>query len=277
MSNNSVTVGGVDLGGSSYGLMVVRAPVAGSPVVSVDSHLRGGLRGGGVSGFARHGGRVYTFECVVSGSSRADLAAKLDAVKRATDPEDGETLWVFDRETGLSDAVNRGYYGRRQGQIVETPMGTTMAGFSMSLLVPEGVARGVSAETQSDNVNSDPETLYVPAAADEVVGGTARCLPVIEITNTDTEDVLELTVTNETTEETLTWSGVLSEDWVLRIDCEREQVELSMDAGVTWGNAMSGLGAGDPFPSLQDGVRNEWTVTGLVGGTVDWGWRVRFI
>jgi len=105
--------------------------------------------------------------------------------------------------------------------------------------------------------------------------GTSWALPVWTIHNTG-GPAIDVTLENVTTEETLRMLGGLASGHYFRIDSDRKHVEKSGD-GATWMNGMTSKTAGDPFPRLQAGVRNEVLVTGIAAGTLVATWRPRWI
>jgi len=282
MSNQSIDVAGTDLGGSTYGVLVIAGPFPAMGEPRVDVQSRGSLHGSTSQGFTMEPLHI-PLRCLIigdaaqsDGDAYKDKFRKLDAVKTVLDPNLGEQFISIDRENdALPSDLQRGYYARVERTIIAEPKGRNAIEFNLDLVVPEGVARGLADVTQNDTIATDPDSFTTPTAA--VLGGTNPVRPVFVLVNTDSTTITSLTLANATRSETLNLDITLAQNNQCRIDSDRETIEKSTDGGSTWANALSGLTAGDPFPRLTDGSQDTITVTGFVAGTLATTWRLEFL
>jgi len=260
----SLTYNGTYLGGEDYGVIVLRAARLGMADVRL-----GMQEYGSIDGAASHGAtlapKYWTDVIEIVGTSQADLQTKIDNVMFVLDSRLGEKLLKYDRETslGVTDALDRQYYARLNGPLIANYIGTTTAKFNLNWTVPSGHAIGLAQVTETLTVASSPDTLYIPVAASDVVGGNNVAEPVFVFQNDTGGDVTAVTLVNVTLGTTTRWTGVLANTHYLRIDgTQRQTIERSTD-GITYTSAISGLTAGDPFPQLSPKVRSEFTLTGF--------------
>ena len=262
----------------TYGIKLVNWSTPIMSDVRLDLHEQGGADGA-IEQASSYKPKFMTLVCVIEQSTRELLFTKYDDAMAALDPVNGKKLLILDHETGISTALNRGYYAMLNGPIVPSRYGNTSLLFNLSFVVPGGHAVSATESSQSSVViNSDPKTVYEPAASGSVVRGTTKARPVIILTNTHADAVTSIEVTNETTDEAVGWGGSLVQNALLRIDSARMHIEKSTDSGTTWTNAMTGISSvNNMFPRLQDGVQNELTIEGFISGSLDITYRGVFL
>ena len=262
----SITWNGTYLGDENlYNLLVLKGPKPGMADIKLDLQSYSTTRGGTSQG-ASLGMLFFTRTCDVEGTSRPDVYAKMDAVKGIIIPTLGEVVIRFDEDINLSTALDREFLGRLNGPLRFEEKTPTRWRFNLNIVVPEGVARQLSQTVETPVVGSDPVTVNVPVSAASVVGGDIAIGPEWKIKNTSGAPVLSLILTNNTRSETIRWAGSIANNTWIRIDTAREAIETSPDDS-TWTNAIGGITAGDPFPSLTGGARESITLTGF--GTAD--------
>jgi len=209
----------------------------------------------------------FSLDWYVTATSRATLLTQLDAIMAVMNPANGEKLLTIDAFDGWA------WYAVLNGQVMLQPQGNCAVSGQFNFLCADGYRVAASSTSQSVTVDSSPETFNVPAAG--VVAGNLATEPVWTIINTDSTTVTSVALVNTTRSETLNWGGNLAQNDRLRIDSERQYVELSTNGGVSWGNAMSGLGASAEFPLLTGGSANACSLTGLVAGSLTIAYRAR--
>ena len=274
---DSFTYNGTDFD-ATYGIKVLNWSMPIMSDVRLDLHEQGGADGA-IEQASSYKPRFMTLACVIEQSTRELLFTKYDLAMAALDPTNGKKLLILDHETGISAALNRGYYAMLNGPVVVSKDGNTSKLFNLTFVVPEGHAVSATESSQSSvSIDSDPKTIYEPAASGTVVRGTTKAKPVIVLQNDHSVAVTSVKVTNETTDEAIQWAGSLSTGDQLKIDTARHHLEKSTDSGSTWSNAMTGIhSTNNVFPRLQDGVQNEFTIVGFTTGSLDITYRGVFL
>lgn len=260
----SFTHGGVDLGGTDYGLIVRRGPrpVMGPRALAVFDYA--GRPGGHVFG-GQPGVLRFEYAGLVRGSSRSDLFRRLDRIAAVLDPGDGDKWHVPDEYTSLDAALRRGCWARLDGSpVYREHLGALAASVELGFVCSAGVWLAASTTTQTVTLTTSPQTITIPATG--AVAGTAPARPVWTF-DSDSDLVQDVTLTNTTTGEGLRWSGILRDAW-MRVDSERQHMEYSEDAGATWRNGMRYKVGGGAFPRLRPAVANTIIVTGMLAGAL---------
>lgn len=224
-----------------------------------------------------YGGRdskivIVEFAAVASGLD--DLYTKIDLAKKTLSPEGGEAILKLIFEESLS--VKRQYVAIPFSSVTVIPVSEYAATMRCEFLVPTGKAETQTEYTDNITIDASPETFSIPDGSGEVVEGSASALPVYAFSNTGAT-VTELILTNNTTSESCKWTGLFNTGTMLRFDSKRKHVERSIDSGVTWTAAVSGLYRGDIPPSLRPGVVNSISVSGFTAGSLAVVYRGSFI
>jgi len=265
---NSLTYNGYDLSAPVYGLVVSRHPW---PILA-DIHLDVQAVGGG-DGAVTNGTRLKpkyaTLECVVSAADRGALQTQLEAIAAVLDSRGGT------RALRVDAWPERRCMARLNGPIIIQPNGWNGASLQLNFIIPSGHMTGFTEVTQSVTIDETPESFNVTASG--AVAGTATALPTWTVTNTDAATVTSVALSNTTRDETVTWTGSLVQDALLRFDSERHFIEKSTDGGTTWASAMTGRSSGSVFPQLTAGTQNACTIRGVAGGALNIAYYARYL
>ena len=225
--------------------------------------------GGGVAFANGFHARVLSIPAIIIGSSRSDLASKVDAVMALLNPELGLQYLKFDAES------DRAWRGSVSGRISRKPKGIVAVEITIPWTCVESAAYSTTETSQTITINANPKTFAVPAAGS--VAGSAYALPTWVVKNTSGGTSGALTLQNTTTgEKVSTTAGIANGTW-LRFDAARQILETSTDSGSTWAAAMSNRGSYRNIPRLKPGASNSLTLTGLSSGSVVATYRARYL
>lgn len=255
----SITVGGVDLGGVNYGLTITRdnynIPLAPR---DVDIQPKGAEDGAASQGDTAREMQIR-LSGFVEGTTPTDLLQKCDRIRKVL--AGGLQLYVLDYENAsITDAdYQRGYYARPIGPVNFPRISPTGCRVQFTLVVPAGRAQGLTSETQNELAINLSSTFNVPSSGTQAGNTPSRNLVATFTNNAGT--VTSIVLANTTRSESATWSGTLAAGDMLRFDTERQIVEKSTDSGTTWTNANSGLTAAHTFAQVTDGTADSFTVT----------------
>lgn len=212
--------GGVDLSGSSYGLRVVQSDL---PLRSpVDTRIVEFSRVGGTHGLARIGVRTITVSVLVSGSSSADLIAKIDALNAVLDPDMDKAI-IFDH---MSD---RYWMVRHAGDaIAAPPLGLSSIQFDLSFVAadPYGYSTTETVHTLTDGDSDGIITTTITP------GGSAEAEPVYVLSPPPSTATM---ISNNATGQTLYIEH--SAGQLVKFDASfmaTYPVYTSTDGGTTW-------------------------------------------
>jgi len=196
--------------------------------------------------------RRIRVECAVTGTTRADLDANLDAIRLI--------LTELVPKKLIFDALSDRYFNAVLESFEGSYDSTTLFRGALVFVCPDPLGYKTTDEDNDHDIDEVAKTIYEPAAG--VVGGTGYILPVYTLTakNTLTDKLIKLK--NVTTDEELQWTGSLAIDGTLVIDCEKWLVSIGPGTLV----ASMGKVTGE-FPRLKPAVQNEFLVTGLFEDT----------
>jgi len=255
---------------ATYGLMVASIPKW--PFFGNLAGRAGDLyyADGGALHAEHFGISELTLNCVIRAADSTELATFRDNLRSILDPRLGDGWIKIDYQT------DRFYVGRLMAGVDWEHLAMHAGQITLPFKLSKACAYASSETVQTIAVAASPQSFDVPDGSGEVVGGTAEVRPVWVIKNTSGGTSGALTLANATTGETFsTTAGIANGAW-LRIDSERQHVEISTDSGVTWTTAMSNVNS--PWlPTLQPGVQNELTLTGLTAGSVVCTYRTRYL
>jgi len=205
--------------------------------------------------------RVFEIPCVIRAASAATLRTQLDSTFGALG------LGLSSGYLKLDTWPTRIWYGRFVGRSGEKRHGANNMLFTLTFRCEDMFAYATSLTTQTITISSDPQTFMVPATSGTVVAGNVDPTPVWVIKNTSGGDEYGLILANATTGETINISGLADAYW-LKLDFDRQVVELSTDSGSTWAAYMTAVGTNANIPALSHSTQNSITLTGLSAGSV---------
>lgn len=223
---------------------------------------------------------VIILNCVVRGSSTADLHSKLDTIVLLLDPRLGN------KRIDLDEITDRFWYARLVSGIQAPQKGKMSTTFQLRFETVEG---GYSTTEDDDTftIASSPDTFNVDSAG--AIGGTSEALPVWYIRNTTGGDVTDQIILQNTTlsNPALIWKGNLNDDRWLKIGSvnaagrflytiEKSEGTGSDATSETYSRVIGSYVSGH-WPVLKPGTQNAMTITGLSAGTMRWVYRDRFI
>ena len=257
-----------DLGGASYGLVLLRGERVGLSGAQIDLGELPGFDGG----YAMVNGsrlRQMVLPCLVSGSSHSDALSKVESVVALLNPALGSQYLKLDSES------DRAWLGKVGGEISKKPRGIAAFELSIPWVCEHAHAYSTSETVQSETVSSDPEAANVPASG--VVAGSAYAYPVWVVKNTSGSDSDPLSLNNATTAETVSTSAGLANGAWARFDAARQIIEKSTDSGSSWSAWMTARGAYRAIPRLKPGVANSISLGGLSAGSLVCTYRARYL
>jgi len=266
MMGFSLTFNGYNL--AAYGLTVAQHPMPLLADIRLDYQDYGDRDGGVVQG-ASLKPRYMNVEGVVLAHTRRDLQDNMDDIKAVLDPRNGSKLMSLD------SWPDRGWYGVLNGPINAQPLGGSGLRVQLNFALVDGVAVSLTETTQTVSVDETPEGFNCTAAG--VVAGNEVTRPVWLVTNTAAGTITSVVLANTTRSETMTWTGSLAQNNILRIDSDRLHVEKSTDGGTTYTNNLLYTSAASEWPKLTGGVQNACTLTGVTAGSVVVTYRARWI
>lgn len=223
---------------------------------------------------------VVTLDCVVRGTSTADLHSKLDIIVLLLDPTLGN------KRIDLDEITDRFWYARLVSGIPAPQKGDRSTTFQLRFETA-GSGHSTTEDDDTFTILTDPDGFNVDSAG--AIGGTAKTSPVWYIRNTTGADVTgTITLQNTTLNDpALSWSGTLEDDRWLKVGgidavgrffySLRKSDGTGADPTIeTYTSVISGYNSGD-WPLLKPNTQNAMNVTGLSAGTVRWVYRDRFI
>ena len=195
----------------------------------------------------------FTLDVAISAADIATLKSYLDSIKSTLNKR-------VDRQLTLDTFTDRYWMARfvsMTGSITTATAGEGEITFSA-----DDPAAFSTTETDNDHtVDEDPEEIT------ETAGGTERVEPVYLLTCDDTLTDTTVIIENETTGETLEWTGDLVADDELEIDVVNCTVKLN--------DVLDMLTVEGQFPSLLPGA-NTINVSGF-SGTFNATYRARYV
>lgn len=122
------------------------------------------------------------------------------------------------------------------------------------------------------DITSDPQEIVLNDSSNGVSGNTySRPLIIIDASSGSNA----ITITNNTTGDSLTWNNILGNGEFLRIDSDNFTVAWSED-GLVYTNSMQNVTGS--FPRLKGGVTNAITISGInSGGEIQITYRGRYL
>lgn len=269
----SMTWNGEDL--SVYGLKITAKSIPVMPQSVNKTHAA--IFGDSLRTSVNHTNRSISVTCAVVGASYTDLQDKMDAVLLRLNGLLGDKTMILD------DEPDRRYIVRVQG--ISTPQfdGHWGKGFVVNMMAMAH-KQATSEVNASIAIETSPDSLVTA-----VISGTASRIPVEIYLRNETGASLTaaaITVSNDTTSETITWTGTLEDDRWLRFGSLdslgrfTSSIEKSNSTGAdpeaeTYTSVESGYTSGD-WPRLKGGEVNTFTITGISTGTLETTYRARF-
>lgn len=222
--------------------------------------------------------KKLTLNCVVKGVTEQQLDENMDAILSKMHPLLGDKTLVLDNKP------NRRHIGRVTSVSEPSLKGRWAYVFSISLMVfPQ--SQDLDETNVSASISADPDTMTVS----NVSGSAPRQFAEFYVRNETGGALVSQTIVinNNTTSESLTWRGSLSDDAWLRIGTLESDGRYSASIDVStgtgsdpeaevYGDAMAGYQSGT-FPRLKGGVDNSITVEGISTGTLEVTYRGRYI
>lgn len=275
---NSLTWDGVDL--STKGL-TVEAPsvpvMPDSPISSSDA-----IHGDSQFSVVNQTTRTVTLSVSVTGTSQANLQSNMEYITRVLDPVAGaDTAFTLDYDP------NRRYVGRVASMSAPDP--NSGIGFYVFVF---GITIQCMAHKQGTTETNTAVALATSPDTESigVVTGSASRIPCeIYTRNTTGADLTAtaITITNDTTSESIIWTGTLEDDRWLKIGSldalgrftatiEKSDSTGSDPEAETYQGVEAGYTSGD-WPRLRGGVDNSFTITGIATGTLEITYRARFL
>ncbi len=219
-------------------------------------------------------------DCVVRGSSTADLHSKLDTIALLLDPTLGN------KRLDVDEITDRFWYARLVSGIQAPQKGDRSTTFQLRFETVEG-AHSTTLDDATFTIATDPATFQVNFAS--AVGGTAKSRPVWYIRNTTGGPIIgTITLQNTTLNDpAFSWSGQFEDDRWLRIGSldaagrylftlDKSDTGGADPTAETYTSVISGYNSGD-WPLLKPGTQNAMSITGVPAGTMRWIYRDRFI
>ena len=272
--SNSITWGGDDL--SAYGLRLedYSVPFLAPPTFVTHNAAQGDPQFTAVN----TGAKTITLSCYVSAANETTLYTYMDAIMQRLHPALADKILTIDK------IPDRRYVGRVSS--VSPPSVKGFWGYTLQVTImalPE--AQDASETNSAQAIATDPDTLTFSSIA----GNVNRIPAEFYMRNTTGAALTStaITLTNDTTTESLVWTGTLNDDQWLRIgelDSEGRftaSIGLSDATGAdpeaeSYTSAISGYTSGD-WPRLKGGVDNDITVAGVSTGTLEITYRGRHI
>ena len=275
---NAFTFDSVDVGdgiGGTYNLLVEDSPL--DLGAEADLDIRSVPAVQVVIQGTTHKPTVNVLNCVVEGSTAADLRLKITALNRLTNARLG------DKQLDIDAEPDRYFVGRFTQKIAPPPLGQLTLQFKMKFVSER--AYNVTLTNDTEAIATDPDTVTI-----DDPGGSDDSGMVWYLRNSTGGAVTSITLNNTTTGETLTWTGSLGDDRWLAICSEenaspafvRKHIYRSTAGGadptvLSYTSVISGRANGSTFPKLKSGETNSVTVTGISTGTLQVIGRGRFI
>jgi predicted phage tail component-like protein len=264
----SMHYNGVDLSGSAYGLTVLNAtPMPSRAEARLHSRDVPNRHGGyAVGGYVE--AQDIEAQVMIVGTSTTDLLAKLDALNRALDVQQGAKAFRFDAIPG------RQWYGWLRNRITGPMMGPAAFRTTLVFHCPDPIAYSTDVTTQNVTLDASPKAFNVPGTG--VLAGSTFALPVWTFRNTSATPVAGFSFANITRGEGMSIAYTMEENEYIRVDTARGVVEFS-SLGADWtiiNNAITTSPAS--FPKLTPGGANSCSVTGIPTGTLAVSYRARF-
>lgn len=123
--------------------------------------------------------------------------------------------------------------------------------------------------TDSDEVDANPHTIYIPKAG--TVAGAGLVYPQLILANIGAgipEDTLE--IYNYTRGTFIRYSGAIANGEAVLINCSTRQMGLSTDYGETWTDKTDLVSGSDTWLALECGVQNRIDFVGCADVLVNW-------
>lgn len=220
-------------------------------------------------------------DCVVRGSSRADLHSKMDAIVLLLDPTLGN------KRIDLDEIPDRFWYARLVSGIPAPQKGQMSTTFQLRFETVEH-AHSTAEDDDTFTIESSPDSFSVDSGG--AIGGTAPARPVWYIRNTSGGTLTNQIIFQNTTLSDPAWTwkatGVQNNRW-LRIGSVNAAgrflytIDKSDGTGAdataeTYSNVIQNYVSGN-WPILKPNTQNSMTISGFPAGTVRWVYRDRFI
>lgn len=271
---NSLTWNDVDL--ATYGVTVQDYTVPVMPDIPFSTLAA--IQGDPEFTSTKHTVRTITLNLAVLGPTEADSYTNLEYVTREMNPV------LTDRVFSLDAIPNRRYVGRVSSMSRPEVKGRWGWVFDVVIqCMPD--AQGIDEVNASASIATDPDTLTVSGVA-----GTQSRIPCEFYVRNETGGDLTsttITVSNDTTSETISWTGTLEDDRWLKFGTinslgrfeatiEKSDSTGSDPEAEAYTGVESGYDSGD-WPRLKGGTDNSITVTGVSTGTLETTYRARYI
>jgi len=272
--SNSITWDGVDF--AAYNLRVedYTIPFLANPIFATHQTAQGDVQFTSVNTAEK----AIILNCYISGTSQTDLRTNMESVLQRMNP-------ILTDKTLLIDKVpDRRFVGRVSN--ISAPEIKGMWGFTFTITIQAMSESQATSETNtSQAIATDPDTLTFSS----ITGNVSRIPAEFYVRNETGASLISSTIviSNDTTNESITWIGTLNDDHWLRfgnIDAlGRFESSISVSDGngadpeaETYSSVLSGYDSGD-WLRLKGGVDNDITVAGVSTGTLEITYRGRYI
>ena len=256
----------VDLSGSTYSVEVLDAEIPPVPQPRID--VQPVPYGGGISQGEYFEPATIRVAVAVTGTSRENVNTKLRALAALFHTQSDKTLY-FDFYNDYQ------WKGRRQSSQTRW-QGTDMVEMDWQFLLPDPIGESRLTITETYSPTNNAYTFYVPSTGGTVIGGNYTARPKITIKATGA-CAANIVLTNVSTTEAITYTVALANTHWLEIDSSLYSVRKSTDGGATFASAVGSITNTSVFPTLDDGVRNEFLLTNCDNSTVEVVYRTRII
>lgn len=270
----SFSYGGTDL--SAFGLSVTDYTIPEMANIGFETHAA--AQGDSEFTSVNKTTRTIALECAVSAASKSLLRGRLDTIRGLLNPVLGDKILI------ISDNDDRRYIGRTKSITPPAWKGQWGIGFTVTIECLANT-QAIAEVNASTAIATNPDTLTISS----VEGNESRIPVEIYVRNETGADLTSaaITIANDTTSESIVWTGTLEDDRWLRfgtLDANgrfTSTISKSTSTGSdpeaeSYSDVESGYTSGD-WPRLRGGVDNDITVTGISTGTLEWTYRGRFI
>lgn len=270
----SMTYDGTNL--ADYGLQVTEYDVPELADIEVNKHMA--IFGDSEFTSVNFTTRTIRVECTVKAGSKAELQSNMDSIKRLLNPI------LTDKVITLDAIEDRRFIGRLEEMGAPSVKARWAFSFRM-IFVCMADMQSVNETNASTAIATDPDTLTISAPD----GSTSRIPTEFYVRNETGATLTSVTIilSNDTTNESITWKGTIQDDYWLRIGSldsngrHKSVLEISTTNGsdvdiLEWVSAEVGYQSGD-WPRLKGGVANDITVTGISTGTLEHTYRDRYL
>lgn len=273
--NNSISWGGEDLSGFGLRVEEYSIPFLAPVVFSAQQPPQGDAYFSAVG----TGAKSISVSCFVSAISQVALEENMRELMERLNPVLGDKVLTIDKVEDYR------YIGRVSSISAPTIKGMWGYTFSVDFMCLAEAQDENETNTASQNIATDPDTLTFSAIA----GNSSRIPAEFYLRNETGAAITSGTITlsNDTTNESITWVGTLNDDQWIRFgtldDNGRFQATIATSDGTgsdpeaeSYTSVLSGYSSGD-WPRIKGNTDNDITVTGISTGEIEITYRGRYI